>query len=90
MDTVNGTAVEAILGYSFRSGPGLLFQAITAVGVVPGTSGPDWEGNKRLAQVGVAVSELIIVLRGFGQDASRGKPELVLELEAPQCDMARS
>jgi dsRNA-specific ribonuclease len=64
----NAKFVETCIGYSFRSRSRLL-QALTAAGAVEN----DHDGNRKLAQLGAALIEFLLVYIGYEADSSRGK-----------------
>ena len=53
--------VEHCLGYEFQSKRHLLLQALTAAGAVE----EDWDGNRKLAQLGTALTEFLLVYIGY-------------------------
>jgi hypothetical protein len=61
--------VENIIGYTFRSKRDLLFQALTAAGAVEA----EWDGNRKLAQLGTAMTEFLFVYLGYEVQADRSK-----------------
>jgi hypothetical protein len=61
--------VENIIGYTFKSKRNLLFQALTAAGAVE----EEWEGNRKLAQFGTALTEFLFVYLGYEVQADRSK-----------------
>lgn len=68
---VDAHAVETIIGYRFRSGLDGLLKALTAAGAVE----EDWDGNRKLAQFGTALSEFLLNYLAFEAGATRGKNE---------------
>ena len=61
--------VEKIIGYTFQSKRNLLFQALTAAGAVEA----EWEGNRKLAQFGTALTEFLFTYLGYEGQADRSK-----------------
>jgi hypothetical protein len=61
--------VENIIGYTFRCKRDLLFQALTAAGAVEAV----WDGNRKLAQLGTALTEFLFVYLGYEVQADRSK-----------------
>lgn len=61
--------VEHVIGYTFQSKRNLLFQALTAAGAVE----EDWDGNRKLAQFGTALTEFLFVYLGYEIQANRGE-----------------
>ncbi|EGE04191.1 hypothetical protein TEQG_03222 [Trichophyton equinum CBS 127.97] len=59
--------VEDIVGYKFKSKP-LLLKALTAAG----SELSDYDGNRRLAQLGTALVEFLLVYIGYRQNVPRG------------------
>lgn len=62
-------AVENIISYNFQRGHDQLCRALTAAGVLE----EDWDGNRKLAQFGTALSEFILNYLAFEAEATRGK-----------------
>jgi hypothetical protein len=60
--------VEQIIGYTFRVKRYLLFRALTAAGAVI----EDWDGNRKLAQFGTALTEFLLTHIAYEADATRG------------------
>jgi hypothetical protein len=66
---LNAQAVENIIGYKFQHGHDQLRKALTAAGVLD----EDWDGNRKLAQFGTALSEFILTYLAFEAEATRGE-----------------
>jgi hypothetical protein len=62
-------AIEEIVGYKFRSRHADLLKALTAAGAVE----EDWDGNRKLAQLGTALSEFLLNYLAFEAGITRGK-----------------
>lgn len=60
--------VQVAIDYSFRS-EDLLLEALTAAGAVE----DKYDGNRRLAQLGSALVEFLLVLIGYETRFTRGK-----------------
>ncbi|EUC27042.1 hypothetical protein COCCADRAFT_10245 [Bipolaris zeicola 26-R-13] len=60
-------AVENIISYNFQHGYEPLCRALTAAGVQE----EDWDGNRKLAQFGTALSEFILSYLAFEVEATR-------------------
>ncbi|XP_014550088.1 hypothetical protein COCVIDRAFT_32067 [Bipolaris victoriae FI3] len=60
-------AVENIISYNFQHGYEQLCRALTAAGVLK----EDWDGNRKLAQFGTALSEFILNYLAFEAEATR-------------------
>jgi hypothetical protein len=67
--SMSAQAVENIIGYKYRSRRDDLFKALTAAGAVEG----DWDGNRKLAQLGTALSEFLLNYLAFEAGVTRGK-----------------
>jgi hypothetical protein len=67
--SMNAQAIENIIGYKFRSRHDDLFKALTAAGAVE----EDWDGNRKLAQLGTALSEFLLNYLAFEAGVTRGK-----------------
>ncbi len=65
----NVKTVEDIIGYQFQSKRNLLFQALTA----EGADEADWDGNRRLARLGTALTEFLLVYLEYDLHAETGK-----------------
>ena len=61
--------VESIIGYRFCSRHDELHKALTAAGAVE----EDWDGNRKLAQFGAALSEFLLSYLAFEARATRGE-----------------
>lgn len=61
-------AVESMLGYSIRSRHDDLLKALTAAGAVE----EDWDGNRKLAQFGTALTEFLLNYVAFEAGLTRG------------------
>ncbi|KAH8621356.1 hypothetical protein IG631_23991 [Alternaria alternata] len=62
-------AIEKIVGYEFRSRHDDLQKALRAAGAVE----EDWNGNRKLAQLGTALSEFLLNYLAFEAGVTRGK-----------------
>jgi dsRNA-specific ribonuclease len=61
--------VEHAIGHSFQSKRSLLLQALTAAGAEE----DNWDGNRKLAQLGTALTEFLLVYLGYEAQVSRGE-----------------
>lgn len=64
-------AIENIIDYTLRHGYENLLKALTAAGAVE----EDWDGNRRLAQFGTALSEFLLNYLAFEAGVERGEYE---------------
>jgi len=62
-------AIENIVGYKFRSRHDDLHKALRAAGAVE----EDWDGNRKLAQLGTALSEFLLNYLAFEAGVTRGE-----------------
>jgi hypothetical protein len=62
-------AIEDIIGYRFRSRHDDLLKALTAAGAVK----EDWDGNRKLAQLGTALSKFLLSYLAFEAGVTRGE-----------------
>jgi hypothetical protein len=62
-------AIENIIGYRFCSRHDDLLKALTAAGAVE----EDWDGNRKLAQLGTALSEFLLSYLAFEAGVTRGE-----------------
>ena len=60
--------IENIVGYRFRSRHDDLQKALRAAGAVE----EDWDGNRKLAQLGTAISEFLLNYLAFEAGVTRG------------------
>lgn len=67
--SANAQAVESMFGYRFRSRHDDLDKALTAAGAVE----EDWDGNRKLAQLGTALSEFLLSYVAFEAGLTRGE-----------------
>lgn len=65
----NARTVEYIIGYRFGSKRYLLLQALTAAGAVKA----DWDGNRKLAQLGTGLCEFLFLYLGYEAQVPRGE-----------------
>ncbi|RAQ98840.1 hypothetical protein DDE82_008855 [Stemphylium lycopersici] len=61
-------SVEQIIDYTFQAKRYLLLQALTAAGAVE----EDWDGNRRLSQLGTALTEFLFTHIAYEADRTRG------------------
>jgi hypothetical protein len=67
--STSAQAIENIVGYRFRSRHADLLKALTAAGAVE----EDWDGNRKLAQLGTALSEFLLNYLAFEAGMTRGE-----------------
>lgn len=67
--SMSAQAIENIIGYKLRSRHDDLFKALTAAGAVE----EDWDGNRKLAQLGTALSEFLLNYLAFEAGVTRGE-----------------
>lgn len=69
--SMSAQAIGNIIGYKFRSRHDDLYKALTAAGAVD----EDWDGNRKLAQLGTALSEFLLNYLAFEAGVTRGQGE---------------
>lgn len=69
-------AIESMFGYRFRSGHDDLLKALTAAGAVEA----DWDGNRKLAQLGTALSEFLLNYVSFEAGLTRGENQRIRDM----------
>jgi hypothetical protein len=60
---------ENIIDYTFRKDRKLLLRALTAAGAVE----EDWDGNRKLAQLGTGLTRFLLTHLAYEANADRGR-----------------
>lgn len=76
IDSAGAQAIESMLDYRFQSRHDDLLKALTAAGVVE----EDWDGNRKLAQLGTALSEFLLSYVAFEAGLTRGEDHRIRDM----------
>jgi hypothetical protein len=75
--STSAQAVENIIGYRVRSKHDFLPKVLTAAGAVE----EDWDGNRKLAMLGTALSEFLLHYLAFEAGITRGELQCMCDTE---------